>query len=117
MYHHTPAHSLHWTRGAGTRAYPVGLLVARGSGKDRERQRRERVPCGVGAAETEMSKTAAQNRRRKAAMVSHDAMTSLVDVKKGLISREIFVNDDLYQQEQEQVFARAWLFVGHESQI
>ncbi|ETW94965.1 aromatic ring-hydroxylating oxygenase subunit alpha [Candidatus Entotheonella palauensis] len=48
---------------------------------------------------------------------SHDAMTSLVDVKHGLISREIFVNDDLYQQEQEQVFARAWLFIGHESQI
>ncbi len=50
-------------------------------------------------------------------MFSHDVMTSLVDVKNGLISREIFVNDDLYQQEQEQVFARAWLFVGHESQI
>ena len=30
-------------------------------------------------------------------------MTSLVDVKNGLISREIFVNDDLYQQEKEQV--------------
>ena len=50
-------------------------------------------------------------------MLSHDKMTSLVDIKNGLISREIFVNDDLYQQEQEQVFARAWLFIGHESQI
>jgi phenylpropionate dioxygenase-like ring-hydroxylating dioxygenase large terminal subunit len=44
-------------------------------------------------------------------------MPSLVDTSTGLISREIFVNDDIYQQEQEQVFARAWLFVGHESQI
>ncbi|MGQ4809864.1 3-phenylpropionate/cinnamic acid dioxygenase subunit alpha [Candidatus Entotheonellaceae bacterium PAL068K] len=45
------------------------------------------------------------------------AMNKLVDVQAGLISREIFVNEDLYQQEQEQIFARAWLFVGHESQV
>ena len=30
---------------------------------------------------------------------------------------EIFVSDEIYRQEQEQVFARAWLFIGHESQI
>ena len=42
---------------------------------------------------------------------------SLVDVETGRISREIFVSDELYQKEQEQLFARAWLFVGHESQI
>ncbi len=42
---------------------------------------------------------------------------SLVDVERGTISREIFVSDELYQMEQGQVFARAWLFVGHESQI
>ncbi|HJU18789.1 MAG TPA: aromatic ring-hydroxylating dioxygenase subunit alpha [Stellaceae bacterium] len=41
----------------------------------------------------------------------------LVDLTTGEISREIFVNDSIYQQEQERVFARAWLFVGHESQI
>ncbi len=39
----------------------------------------------------------------------------LVDLEAGLISREIFVNDEVYQQ--EQVFTRAWLFVGHESQV
>ena len=33
------------------------------------------------------------------------------------VSREIFVNEEIYQQELEQVFARAWLFIGHESQI
>ena len=30
----------------------------------------------------------------------------LVDLASGQISREIFVNDDIYAQEQERVFAR-----------
>ncbi|HZQ60000.1 MAG TPA: Rieske 2Fe-2S domain-containing protein [Casimicrobiaceae bacterium] len=41
----------------------------------------------------------------------------LVDIEHGTASREIFVNADLYRQELEQIFARAWLFVGHESQV
>ena len=41
----------------------------------------------------------------------------LVDMRSGQISREIFVNDEIYRQEQEQVFTRSWLFVGHESQV
>jgi phenylpropionate dioxygenase-like ring-hydroxylating dioxygenase large terminal subunit len=41
----------------------------------------------------------------------------LVDLAAGQISREIFVNDEIYQEELERVFARAWLLVGHESQI
>src|SRR5277367_4920930 len=41
----------------------------------------------------------------------------LVDIASGQISREIFVNDDIYAEEKERVFARSWLFVGHESQI
>ncbi len=48
---------------------------------------------------------------------NHHSIRRLVDVQQGLISREIFVNEDIYQQEQEQIFARTWLFVGHESQI
>src|SRR6266436_2190782 len=43
--------------------------------------------------------------------------TGLVDMATGQISREIFVNDEIYQEELERVFTRAWLFVGHESQI
>src|SRR5712692_95417 len=49
--------------------------------------------------------------------VQHNSTNRLVDVKTGLISRELFVNEEIYQQEQEQLFARGWLFVGHESQI
>lgn len=41
----------------------------------------------------------------------------LVDLKSGQISREIFVNEEIYAEEQEQVFTRAWLFIGHESQV
>src|SRR5882757_1149646 len=41
----------------------------------------------------------------------------LVDLKSGQISREIFVNEAIYAEEQERIFARAWLFIGHESQI
>ena len=41
----------------------------------------------------------------------------LVNLRTGQISREIFVNDEIYQQELERVFVRAWLLVGHESQI
>ena len=52
-----------------------------------------------------------------ATRVTNGTGRSLVDVERGQISREIFVSDELYQKEQEQVFARAWLFVGHESQI
>ena len=33
-----------------------------------------------------------------------------------MVSREIFVNSDIYAEEQERIFTRAWLFVGHESQ-
>jgi phenylpropionate dioxygenase-like ring-hydroxylating dioxygenase large terminal subunit len=41
----------------------------------------------------------------------------LVDLERGTISREIFVSDEVYKKELETVFMRAWLFVGHESQI
>ena len=40
-----------------------------------------------------------------------------VDTELGLVDRRIFTDPDLYQQELELVFARSWLFLGHESQI
>jgi len=48
---------------------------------------------------------------------SNSYRTGMVDLAAGRISREIFVNEQIYAEEQEKIFARAWLFVGHESQI
>ena len=49
-------------------------------------------------------------------MVATDfAMDRLVH--DGTINNAIFSHPDIYQQELEQVFARMWLFVGHESEI
>ena len=46
-----------------------------------------------------------------------DDLDKLVDTEQGFISREIFVDPDLYKEELEKVFTRAWLFIGHESLI
>jgi phenylpropionate dioxygenase-like ring-hydroxylating dioxygenase large terminal subunit len=41
----------------------------------------------------------------------------MVDTAAGEISREIFVNEDIFEEEKVRIFSRAWLYVGHESQI
>ena len=41
----------------------------------------------------------------------------LMDIERGLVSRRIFIEPDIYAQELEQIFARCWLFLCHESQI
>ena len=41
----------------------------------------------------------------------------LVDNKRGLLDRRIFVDEEKYQQELEQVFGRCWQYLGHESQV
>src|SRR5918999_499210 len=45
------------------------------------------------------------------------SLRSLFDVERGLVSREVYVNEEIYQMELEQIFARCWLFLGHESQL
>ena len=41
----------------------------------------------------------------------------LVDLEQGVVGRAAFTDQELYQLELEQIFARAWNFVVHESQI
>lgn len=41
----------------------------------------------------------------------------LVQADKGLINKKIFTDEEIYQMELERVFARSWLYIGHESQI
>jgi 3-phenylpropionate/trans-cinnamate dioxygenase subunit alpha len=44
-------------------------------------------------------------------------VTQLVDVETGRISRRIFVEQEIYEQELERIFARCWLFLCHECQV
>lgn len=41
----------------------------------------------------------------------------MVDNQRGLMNRRIIVDEEIYKQEQEQVFGRCWQFIGHESLI
>ena len=52
-------------------------------------------------------------------MVLHQdkALRAMVDIERGMINREVYVSDEIWQQEQEQIFLRAWLFVGNESMV
>src|SRR5438874_1795131 len=44
-------------------------------------------------------------------------MSRMVDDNKGLISRRIFIEPEIYEQELERIFARCWLYLCHDSQI
>lgn len=40
-----------------------------------------------------------------------------INIAEGRMSRKVFWERDIYEQELEKIFARAWLFLGHVSQI
>src|ERR1700733_13385406 len=44
-------------------------------------------------------------------------IAGLVDTERGMISRRIFIEPEIYQTELKQIFARCWLFLCHDSQI
>jgi phenylpropionate dioxygenase-like ring-hydroxylating dioxygenase large terminal subunit len=42
---------------------------------------------------------------------------SLIDPEGGLINRCIFADREIYELERERLFARCWLYLGHESEV
>jgi phenylpropionate dioxygenase-like ring-hydroxylating dioxygenase large terminal subunit len=48
---------------------------------------------------------------------SMTAARSFVDLSKGLVSRRIFFDEEIYRAELRKIFAKCWLFLGHVSQI
>jgi phenylpropionate dioxygenase-like ring-hydroxylating dioxygenase large terminal subunit len=49
-------------------------------------------------------------------MLRTERAADLIDLENGLVSRRIFNDRAIYQQELERIFARCWLFLCHESQ-
>src|SRR5262245_29585788 len=41
----------------------------------------------------------------------------LVNADASAVDRRLFVDEELYRLEQQRIFAKSWLFVGHESQL
>ena len=44
-------------------------------------------------------------------------VSHLIDSERGLMDHSVFIDPVIYQQELEQIFARCWLFLCHESSI
>ena len=42
---------------------------------------------------------------------------SVIDQETGALERSIYTDEQIYQEELEKIFGRAWLIIGHESQI
>ena len=42
---------------------------------------------------------------------------SLIDPEGGLVNRRIFADPEIYELERERLFARCWLYLGHECEV
>src|ERR1700740_1312158 len=40
-----------------------------------------------------------------------------VDVQHGLVSRDVFVSDEVYRLELHRIFDRTWIFLAHETEL
>ena len=40
-----------------------------------------------------------------------------VNVQRGLVSRDVFVSDEIYRAELERIFDRNWVFLAHQTEI
>jgi len=40
-----------------------------------------------------------------------------VDTRRGLVSREVFVSDEICRLETERIFDRTWVFLAHETEL
>lgn len=49
--------------------------------------------------------------------MSSSYVNSRVSLRDGTVDRAIFVDEEIYAREQEVIFSRAWLLVGHECQV
>src|SRR5215467_12780709 len=52
-----------------------------------------------------------------AARSSGSGNNGWVDVQRGLVSRDIFVSDEIFRLEMERIFDRTWVFLAHETEI
>jgi phenylpropionate dioxygenase-like ring-hydroxylating dioxygenase large terminal subunit len=75
-------------------------------------------------ARSATKKAVSRNRRRLSTGLSSPAGTTndlnferLVDLERGLIGRDLFVDPEIYRRELEMIFGRSWLFVGHEDLV
>lgn len=49
--------------------------------------------------------------------IDQDKLKSVVNWETGEIGAEIFIGEELYREELERIFGRAWLFLAHDSMI
>ena len=53
----------------------------------------------------------------QAMIAPNDSASPWVDESCGVVSREIFISEDIYRLELERIFNRVWLYVAHETEI
>lgn len=49
--------------------------------------------------------------------LTEEKLRSYVNHSQGLVDRRIFIDEQIYKLELERVFARSWLYLGHQSQL